>query len=81
MIAIRPRYKGVRQSPPLPLTIELAEHVATPAGLADGIKGRIRDKLIATTEIELVPYGTLPRSDYKLKLVDWSSAEQEESPE
>jgi phenylacetate-CoA ligase len=81
MISIRPRCKGVRQSPPLPLTVELAQDVTTPAGLADGIKGRIRDKLIATTEIELVPYGTLPRSDYKLKLVDWSSAEQEENPE
>jgi phenylacetate-CoA ligase len=81
VISIRPRHKGVRQSPPLPLRVELAADVKVPAGLADGIKGRIRDKLIATTEIELVPYGTLPRSDYKLKLVDWSSAEQEENPE
>jgi phenylacetate-CoA ligase len=81
MISIRPRRKGVRQSPPLPLSVELAADVAPPAGLAEAIKTRIRDKLIAATEIELVPYGTLPRSDYKLKLVDWSSAEQEESPE
>ncbi len=81
MISIRPRNKGVRQGPPLPLAVELADGVTVPAGLADSIKGRIRDKLIATTEIELVPYGALPRSDYKLKLVDWSSAEEEESPE
>lgn len=79
MISIRPRHKGVRQSPPLPLTVELAEDVTAPASLADNIKNRIRDKLIATTEIELAAYGTLPRSDYKLKLVDWSSAEQEEN--
>ena len=26
------------------------------------------------TTIALVPYGTLPRSDYKSKLVDWSDA-------
>lgn len=81
MISIRPRCNGVRQSPPLPLTVELAEDVTAPASLADSIRNRIRDKLIATTEIELAAYGTLPRSDYKLKLVDWSSAEQEGNPE
>lgn len=81
MISIRPRHKGVRQSPPLPLSVELAEGVTPPLDLADSIKSRIRDKLIATTEVELVAYGTLPRSDYKLKLVDWSSAEKEESPQ
>lgn len=80
MILIHPRHKGVRQNPPLPLSVELAEGVKATASLADKIRSRIRDKLIATTEIELVPYGTLPRSDYKLKLVDWSSAEQEEPP-
>lgn len=81
MISIRPRSKGVRQKPPLPLCVELAEGVAATDGLADRIKSRIRDKLIATTEIEFVAYGALPRSDYKLKLVDWSSAELEDNPE
>jgi hypothetical protein len=27
-----------------------------------------------TTAVELVPYGTLPRAEYKLRLVDYSRA-------
>jgi phenylacetate-CoA ligase len=32
--------------------------------------------LLVTTEIVLVPFESLPRSDYKSKLVDWSEAPQ-----
>jgi phenylacetate-CoA ligase len=74
VISIRPDRKGVQQSPPLPVRVELAEGVTAPDGLADSIRQRIRDKLVVTTQIELVPWGTLPRSDYKSKLVDWSVA-------
>ncbi len=35
---------------------------------------RIRDTLIVLTEITLVPAGSLPRTDYKSKLIDWSDA-------
>ena len=35
---------------------------------------RIREALLVNTEIALVPYGSLPRSEYKSKLVDWSEA-------
>jgi phenylacetate-CoA ligase len=33
-------------------------------------RNRSTDVLVAGTEIELVPWGTLPRSDYKSKLFD-----------
>lgn len=75
VVAIRPTVPGVKQMPPLPVMVELAEGVsAAPDGLADRIRAAIRDRLIVTTDISLVPHGTLPRSDYKSKLVDWSAA-------
>ncbi|MGI1664228.1 phenylacetate--CoA ligase family protein [Palleronia sp. KMU-117] len=74
VISVRPRAKGVKQAPPLPVRVELAEGVAGGQELADRLRQRIRDKLVVTTDIELVPWGTLPRSDYKSKLVDWSAA-------
>ena len=36
---------------------------------------RLRERLLVATEIELAPWASLPRSDYKSKLVDWSGAE------
>lgn len=67
--------KGVKQVSPLPLLVELADGAQAPDDLAENIKKLIRDKLIVTTAVELVPHGTLPRTDYKSKLVDWSGAE------
>jgi phenylacetate-CoA ligase len=72
VIAVRPAARGVQQSPPLPVTVE-----ATPSArpdLAARIAGRLRDRLVVTTTVTLVPSGSLPRSDYKSKLVDWSAA-------
>ncbi|MFT2214151.1 phenylacetate--CoA ligase family protein [Rhizobium giardinii] len=74
VISIRPKAHGVKQAPPLPVTVELAEGAGATAELSEQIKRRIRDLLVVSTEIELVPWGTLPRSDYKSKLVDWSQA-------
>jgi phenylacetate-CoA ligase len=74
VMSIRPGAKGVKQVPPLKVLVELAEHVADPGQLAERIEKDIRATLIVTTRIELVPYGTLPRSDYKSKLVDLSEA-------
>lgn len=74
VIQLRPLVEGVKQQPPLPLIVELAEDGVASSDLADAIKKRIRDKLIVTTDVKLVPWGTLPRSDYKSKLVDWSAA-------
>jgi phenylacetate-CoA ligase len=69
VIMIRPRTAGVRQDPPLPVRVEIATG-AKPEGLAEKIRARIRDKLVVTTEIELTAAGSLPRSEYKSKLVE-----------
>jgi phenylacetate-CoA ligase len=69
VIMIRPRAAGVRQEPPLPVSVEVAPG-ADSAGLAERIRTRLRDKLVVTTEIELTPAGALPRSEYKSKLVE-----------
>jgi phenylacetate-CoA ligase len=74
VISIRPTARGVKQSPPLPVIVELSEGIAASTDLADKIRQRIRDVLVVGTEIKLVPWGTLPRSDYKSKLVDWTEA-------
>lgn len=78
-IAIRPRRRGLRQDPPLPLAVELSAGEAGSPALSDAIGKRLRHTLMVTTEITLVPFGTLPRSDYKSKLVDWTAAETDEA--
>ena len=64
-LLVKPNAPGVRQEPPLPLTIE-----GEGADLAARLTRRIRDKLLVTSEVTLVPFGALPRSEYKSKLVD-----------
>ena len=74
VISVQPNSKGVKQEPPLPLLVELAPGSAPSEDLADRIRQRIRDKLIVTTAVTLLTHGSLPRSDYKSKLMDWSKA-------
>jgi phenylacetate-CoA ligase len=74
VISVRPRQKGFRQDPPLKVIVELADLADGAADLAEPIRARIREALLVNTEIVLVPYGSLPRSEYKSKLVDWSEA-------
>ena len=69
-ILVRPPTDGVKQDPPLPVTVELARGVQAHANLADRIRDRLRNALVVRTRIELVPWGTLQRSEYKSKLVD-----------
>ena len=68
VLSIRPKAPGVRQEPPLPILVEAVEGPQR-EGLAERIRARIRDKLVVTTQIELVEPGALPRSEYKSKLV------------
>lgn len=65
---IRPRRKGVKQDPPLPLFIE------GDASLADTIAKEIRSTLLFAPEVHMVAPQALPRSEYKSKLVDFSEA-------
>jgi phenylacetate-CoA ligase len=69
-IRVRPRNGGVKQEPPLPVSVELARGAAPESGLADAIRERLRSVLIVQAKVELVPWGTLARSEYKSKLVE-----------
>ena len=68
-ILVRPRAAGVKQEPPLPVTVELARDVAVDDELARAIRERLRSVLVVSTNVELVPFGTLQRSEYKAALV------------
>jgi phenylacetate-CoA ligase len=69
-ILVKPRLAGVKQEPPLPVAVELARDAVPDAGLADAIRARLRDVLVVQTDVELVPWGRLQRSEYKSRLVD-----------
>src|SRR5256886_7085518 len=43
---VRPTAPGVKQEPPLPVSVELAEGASVPPGLADAIGERIRNVLV-----------------------------------
>jgi phenylacetate-CoA ligase len=68
VILIKPRTAGVRQEPPLPIVVELA-HGVSGEGLAERIKVHLREKLVFTADVALAPPESLPRSEYKSKLV------------
>jgi phenylacetate-CoA ligase len=69
-IRLRPAAEGVKQEPPLPVAVELAEGVGPDDDLAETIRERIRAVLVVQTLVELVPWGTLERSEYKGRLVE-----------
>ena len=74
ILLVCPKKKGVQQLPPLPVQVEAAEGTAPGPGLAQAIDREIRAKLLVTTKVELVPFNSLPRTDYKTKLVDYTDA-------
>ena len=69
-ILVRPQAPGVKQEPPLPVSVGLARGGSDDAGLAEAIRERVRSVLVVQTRIDLVPWGTLRRSEYKSKLVE-----------
>jgi phenylacetate-CoA ligase len=69
-VRIRPGSPGVKQDPPLPVAVELAQGAAPDAELADAIRERLRAVLVVQTRVELVPWGSLARSEYKETLVE-----------
>jgi phenylacetate-CoA ligase len=72
VISIRPSSKGVKQSPPLKIVVELDETRQPQPGLAERIESEIRATLVVSAAVEIVPHGTLPRSEYKSKILDYS---------
>jgi phenylacetate-CoA ligase len=69
-IVVRPRAPGVKQEPPLPVTVELARGAEPDPALVQAICDRVRSVLVVQAEVELVPWGSLPRSDYKSRLLE-----------
>jgi phenylacetate-CoA ligase len=69
-ILVRPEAPGVKQEPPLPVAVELAKGAAPEDDLAQAIGERLRSALVVQARIELVPWGTLQRSEYKSMLVE-----------
>jgi phenylacetate-CoA ligase len=69
-ILVRASAPGVKQDPPLPVVVELARGADPEPSLADAIRARLRAVLVVQAKVELVPWGSLERSDYKSKLVD-----------
>jgi phenylacetate-CoA ligase len=67
-ILIRPSRKGVKQDPPLPVLVE------GDAAIGEAIAKEIRASLLFTADVRMVAPQSLPRSDYKVKLVDYSEA-------
>jgi phenylacetate-CoA ligase len=66
-VLVKPRAAGVKQEPPLPVAVELARGGAADP---DVIRARLRDVLLVQTQVELVPWGRLQRSEYKSILVE-----------
>jgi phenylacetate-CoA ligase len=62
---------GPLVTPPLPIEVEVAS--ALPAGQHDELRGRlvarIRERLHFTSEVRLIPEGTLPRTALKTRYI------------
>jgi phenylacetate-CoA ligase len=69
-ILVKPEAPGVKQEPPLPVAVELARGREGDDSLAEAIRERLRSVLVVSTRVELVPWGSLRRSEYKSKLVE-----------
>ena len=65
-----PTHEVLNQPPPL----EDYDVFAADAALAEAIAKEIRSALLFTAEVRVVPPQSLPRSEYKSKLVDFSEA-------
>ena len=69
-ILVRPSAPGVKQEPPLPVSVELAQGATADDALAEAIRARLRSVLVVQARVDLVPWGTLGRTDAKAKLVE-----------
>jgi phenylacetate-CoA ligase len=69
-VVVKPQAPGVKQEPPLPVSVELAAGATADEGLAEAICERLREALVVQTRVELVAWGSLGRSEYKSRLVE-----------
>ncbi len=68
-VVVRPARPGVKQDPPLPVAVELARDATPDERLADAIGARLRSVLLVQARVELLPWGSLGRSEYKSTLI------------
>ena len=61
-ILVVPGSPGVKQEPPLPVQVELAHGVTADDALAEAIRARLRDVLVVSTRVDLVPGGAWPEA-------------------
>jgi phenylacetate-CoA ligase len=78
-VLLRPTGQGVKQEPPLPVLVELARGAGGNPDLGRAIRDRLRDVLVVQTDVELVEWGTLQRSEYKSTLVARSESASADS--
>jgi phenylacetate-CoA ligase len=76
-ILVRPQAPGVKQHPPLPVSVELAPDATADAALAEAIRERLRELLVVQARVDLVPPGSLGRSEYKSRLVEHYRKEEQ----
>jgi phenylacetate-CoA ligase len=69
-ILVKPQAPGVQQEPPLPVIVELGRDATAGDALAEAIRDRLRMVLVVQTRVDLVPWGSLQRNEYKSKLVE-----------
>ena len=69
-VLVEPAQPGVKQEPPLPVRVELARDATPDDALAGFIRERLREALVVQVRVQLVPWGSLERSEYKSKLVE-----------
>jgi phenylacetate-CoA ligase len=69
-VLVRPPAPGVKQEPPLPVSVELGPGRAADPALAEAIRERLRDVLVVQTRVHLVPWQSLRRNEYKSALVE-----------
>jgi phenylacetate-CoA ligase len=69
LILVKPTTQGTRQEPPLPVAVELAQGKQAEPALAERIQTRLREVLVFAAAVELVPWGSIERSQYKSKLI------------
>ena len=69
-VVVRPQAEGVKQEPPLPISVELGRDANPDAALTAAIGEKLRCVLLVQTHVELVPWGSLERSEYKSRLVE-----------
>ena len=52
------------------MRVELARGGREDPALAEAIGARVREALVVQADVELVPWGSLRRSEYKSKLIE-----------